>query len=110
MRSTIQEITGWAPLPAALSLTLYGIALQLWPGPAERLFAAVFALDPQSLQPIQGWAALVPGLLLWSAASYAAAAAGWAIRRKARVRGSRAGPWGALAAAAWLHAPQDPGR
>jgi hypothetical protein len=110
MRSKIQEITGWAPLAAALSLTLYGIALQLRPVPAGRFFAAVLALDPQSLQPIQEWSTVVAGLLLWVAGSYAAAAAGCVIWREARAIRSHHTSRSSMEAAAWLQAPQDSSR
>ena len=99
MRAPIRTIGSWAPLPAALSMLVYGIALDLWPLQAGHFFASVFRLDPFSLMPIHGWLASVPGIALWIAACYAAAAAGWAfhygasaipIRHSASCRAERA--------------------
>jgi hypothetical protein len=84
MRSNIKAIAGWAPLSAALSFVVYGFALELWPSQAGRMFEAVFALNPYTLQPIHGWPAVVPGIALWVGVCYAAAAAGWAVLQARR--------------------------
>lgn len=84
MRGSLREVGSWAVLPASLSLIGYGLALQVWPDPAGRFFSALLGLDAVTLHPLHGWATPLAGLALWLAASYAAAAAGWALWRRAR--------------------------
>lgn len=78
---TVRTIGGWAPLVAALSIVVYAVALELWPLRAGHLFATLFRVDPFGLTPIQGWAEVLPGVALWIAACYAAAAGAWLLLR-----------------------------
>jgi len=82
MRTSMREIGSWAPLAGALSLIGYAVALELWPLAAGRLFAALFRLDPLSLIPLHGWAEVLPGVGLWLAGCYAAAAIAWLLREQ----------------------------
>lgn len=77
MRNTIRNIAEWAPVAAAVSMAAYGIALDGWPLQAGRFFASVFQLDPVSLLPLHGWAAVLPGVVEWLVACYLAVAAAW---------------------------------
>ncbi|HKI96998.1 MAG TPA: hypothetical protein VKB51_00855 [bacterium] len=87
MRTNLRDMAGWAPFSAALSLAGYGVALQFWPAAAGRFFAALFGLDPYSLLPLHGWGAVLPGVALWLAGCYVAAAVGWWLRRGYQLRG-----------------------
>jgi hypothetical protein len=93
MRTSIRSIAAWAPLSAALSMFVYGIALDVWPLQAGHLFASVFRLDPFTLVPIHGWLATLPGIAAWIAGSYASAAAGWALWHALRERSPQHSRW-----------------
>lgn len=99
MGNPIRNLAEWAPVPAAVSMAVYGIALDGWPLQAGRFFASVFQLDPVTLHPLHGWAAVLPGIALWIAACYTAVAAAWLaqhglvrLRHLAAVRGGMAAP------------------
>ncbi|HEX9843910.1 MAG TPA: hypothetical protein VGC20_14220 [bacterium] len=83
MYTSLRSIGGWAPLPAALSMIGYALALDLWPLRAGQVFASLFRLHPFTLQPIHGWAAALPGIALWIVACYGAAAVGWVLWHRA---------------------------
>lgn len=86
MQTPIRGIASFAPVAAPLSMIAYGLALDMWPQAAGGLFAALFRLDPWTLQPLEGWAAVLPGVALWVAGCYAAGALGWALWHMARSR------------------------
>jgi hypothetical protein len=92
VRPSFRRIAAWAPLPAALSMLVYGIALDAWPLQAGHFFASVFRLDPFTLLPIHGWLATLPGIAGWIVACYAATVS-WAIWRAARARGRLRQGW-----------------
>jgi hypothetical protein len=93
MRTSVRKISSWAPLPAALSMLGYGIALDLWPLQAGHLFASLFRLDPFTLRPIHGWPAVMPGIAISIAACYAVVAVSWALWHAGRERSPQGSRW-----------------
>lgn len=81
MQNPVKGLASWVPLAAPISMVIYGIALDLWPRAAGHVFAAVFRVNPWTLQPIEGAREVLAGIALWLAACYAVGAATWALRQ-----------------------------